>query len=334
MRNRTQKHPVRWTVILSGLFIIAVVTALSTGAAGLTVDRILPVLFGQGSPKETFVLFDLRMPRVAVLALAGVALSVSGSLLQTVTRNDLADPGIIGIHSGAGIAITVFYLFAGGNLPNYAFLLPAVGFAGAIATAALIWLFSMEKGRGIMPVRLLLVGIGFASALSGAMMILISGAERQDVLFIAEWLAGSVWGADWPFVLALLPWVVVLVPLVYFRSNTLNVLALAEPSAIGLGVRLARTRFLLLAAAVALAAAAVSITGYIAFIGLMAPHIARALAGPRHERFLPVAMLIGAVLLIAADTIGHALPAGFTVPAGIIVALIGAPYFLYLMRRG
>ncbi|SIT71701.1 FecCD family ABC transporter permease [Edaphobacillus lindanitolerans] len=333
MRER-KKHPVKWAIILSVMFISAIVIALSSGAAGMTVDRLLPVLFGQGTPKESFVLFELRLPRVAVITLAGIALAVSGTLLQTVTRNDLADPGIIGIHSGAGMAITVFYLFAGGDLPNYAFLLPAVGFAGALATAGLIWLFSMEKGRGIMPVRLLLVGIGFASALSGGMMILISGADRQDVAFIAEWLAGSVWGADWPFVFALLPWVALLVPFIYYRSNTLNVLALTEPSAIGLGVKLARTRFLMIAIAVALAAAAVSVTGYIAFVGLMAPHIARALAGPRHERFLPVAMLVGALLLVGADTIGHSLPAGLTVPAGIVVALIGAPYFLYLMRKG
>ncbi|WP_040227144.1 FecCD family ABC transporter permease [Bhargavaea cecembensis] len=334
MRDRTRKHPVRWLVILGILFICAVLLALSTGAAGLTIDRLIPVLTGFGTPKESFVLFEIRLPRVAVLALAGIALAVSGSVLQTISRNDLADPGIIGIHSGAGLAITVFYLFAGGDIPNYALLLPAVGFAGALATASLIWLFSTERGRGVQPVRLLLVGIGFASALSGAMMILISGAERQDVSFIAEWLAGSVWGADWPFVLALLPWVVLLVPFVFYRSNALNILSLAEPSAIGLGIRLARMRMLFLAIAVALAAAAVSVTGYIAFVGLMAPHIARALAGPRHERYLPVAMLTGAVLLIAADTIGHTLPGGLAVPAGIIVALIGAPYFLYLMRKG
>ncbi|WP_424236791.1 FecCD family ABC transporter permease [Bhargavaea ginsengi] len=332
MRESKRRRPLRRTLILAGLFLIVLIAALSAGASGVTIDRLIPVLTGNGTFKESFILLEVRLPRVAVLVLAGVALAVSGSILQTVARNDLADPGIIGIHSGAGFAITVFYLFAGGDIPYYAYLLPAVGFAGAIVTAALIYLFSTEKGRGLRPMRLLLVGIGFASALSGGMMLLISGAERQEAAFVAEWLAGSVWGADWPFVLALLPWIVLLVPYVLYRSNTLNILALSEPSAIGLGLRLSRSRMVLIAIAVALAAAAVSVTGYIAFIGLMAPHIARAITGPRHQHYLPAAMLIGAGLLVAADTIGHSLPA-FTVPAGIIAALIGAPYFLYLMRK-
>ncbi|SDE08802.1 iron complex transport system permease protein [Bhargavaea beijingensis] len=332
MHNAKKRRTLRGILLLAALFVAVLLAALSAGASGVTIDRLLPVLAGNGTFKESFILLEVRLPRLTVLVLAGIALAVSGSILQTVTRNDLADPGIIGIHSGAGFAITVFYLFAGGDIPYYAYLLPAVGFAGAIVTAAFIYLFSVEKGRGLRPMRLLLVGIGFASALSGGMMLLISGAERREAAFVAQWLAGSVWGADWPFVLALLPWIVVLVPFVLYRSNMLNILALSESSAIGLGLKLSRSRMILIAIAVALAAAAVSVTGYIAFIGLMAPHIARTIVGPRHQHYLPAAMLIGAGLLVAADTIGHSMPA-FTVPAGIIAALIGAPYFLYLMRK-
>ncbi|MDN5709730.1 MAG: iron ABC transporter permease, partial [Planococcus sp. (in: firmicutes)] len=186
---------------------------------------------------------------------------------------------------------------------------------------------------GLQPVRLVLVGIGFSMALSGVMIVLISSAEREKVDFIAQWLAGSIWGTDWPFILALLPWLVVLIPYVLYKANRLNILGLGESAAIGLGLNIGKERAVLLLAAVALAAAAVSVTGSIAFIGLMAPHLAKALVGPRHQLFLPVAILLGGWLLLAADTIGRNLLEPSGIPAGVMAALIGAPYFVYLLMK-
>jgi len=160
-----------------------------------------------------------------------------------------------------------------------------------------------------------------------------ASAERAKVDFIAKWIAGNIWGDDWVFVLALLPWLAVLIPFTLYKANRLNLLALNEHVAIGVGVALEKERRSLLIVAVALAASAVSVTGGIAFIGLMAPHIAKSLVGPRHQLFLPVAILIGGWLLLLADTIGRHIVEPSGIPAGIMVALIGAPYFMYLLLK-
>ncbi|MCY9546355.1 FecCD family ABC transporter permease [Lysinibacillus xylanilyticus] len=315
------------------LTVVIFVMGISTGAASVSIDRIIPILLGDGSFKESFVLFSVRLPRLFVLAAAGMALALAGAVLQGVTRNDLADPGIIGINAGAGVGITLFYLLVSGDLPHFAYVLPLVGFCSALLTAICIYFFSYKRNEGVQPVQLILVGVGVASALSGVMMILISSAERSDVQFIAQWLAGNVWGTDWPFFWALLPWLVLGIPFIFYKANVLNVLAMTEQTAVGLGLNIERERLQLLVASVALAAAAVSVTGGIAFIGLMAPHIAKQLVGPRFQFFLPLTLFIGASLLMLADTIGRVAISSATVPAGIVVACIGAPYFLYLLRK-
>ncbi|MBO9597241.1 MAG: iron ABC transporter permease [Cohnella sp.] len=315
------------------LIVATIVTSMSIGSASLSFDRLLPTLFGHGTHKEDLVLFSIRLPRIVVTLMSGMALALSGAILQSIARNDLADPGVIGINAGAGVAISVFFLYVPLEPKSFAYVLPVVAFAGALATAALIYLFSYSKEEGLQPVKLVLVGVGFALALSGAQVVLISSTDYRKVDFIAKWLAGNIWGADWPYVWALLPWLVLLVPYVLLKSSALNLLALNESIAVGSGVSVKRDRILLLVAAVALAAAAVSVTGGIAFIGLMAPHIAKRIMGPRHQHFIPVSILMGGWLLLLADTIGRNLvePAG--IPSGIMVALIGGPYFLYLLLR-
>ncbi|WKA54677.1 FecCD family ABC transporter permease [Planococcus shixiaomingii] len=309
------------------------VASLGLGSSSLSYDRLIPAFLGQGSFKEDFVLFSIRLPRILITLLAGMALALSGAILQGVTRNDLADPGIIGINSGAGVAIAVFFLFMPVEAGSFVYLLPVVAFAGALLTALFIYLFSYSRQTGLQPVRLVLIGIGFSMALSGIMIVLISSAEREKVDFIANWLAGNIWGADWPFIWAILPWLVLLVPFTLYKANRLNMLTLSEPVAIGLGVSIEKERTILLITAVALAASAVSVTGGIAFIGLMAPHIAKAMVGPRNQLFLPLAILIGGWLLLLADTIGRNILEANGLPAGIVVALIGAPYFMYLLLK-
>lgn len=323
----------KWLLISILAFIAVFIAGMSIGASSLSLNRLWPVILGHGTFKEEFILYSVRLPRILILALAGMALAVSGALLQSLTRNDLADPGIIGINAGAGLGITCFYLFVRSDIPQFAYVLPVVAFSGALLAAAVIYLFSYEKVTGIQPVKLVLIGVGTAFALNGLMMILVSSAERREVEFIAMWIAGNVWGADWPFILVLLPWLLISLPFVFYKAGTLNVLALSEPAAIGLGVHLNKTRLIFLAIAVALAAAAVSVTGGISFVGLMAPHMAKRLVGPRHQHFMPVALLIGAILMMAADTIGRNLLEAHAIPAGVIAAMIGAPYFLYLLKK-
>ncbi|WP_174727296.1 FecCD family ABC transporter permease [Mesobacillus harenae] len=315
------------------LILVTIFIGMGLGYSSLSYDRLVPTLLGQGTFKEEFVLFSVRLPRILITLLAGMALALSGAILQGITRNDLADPGIIGINAGAGVAIAVFFLFFPIEAGPFVYLLPLVAFGGAILTAFLIYLFAYNKNSGLQPVSLVLTGVGFSFALSGAMIILISSAERTKVDFIAKWLAGNIWGTDWPFIWALLPWLVLLIPFTLYKANRLNLLGLSEPVAIGVGVSIEKERIILLLTAVALAASAVSVTGGISFIGLMAPHMAKALVGPRNQLFIPVAILLGGWLLLFADTIGRNIIEPSGVPAGIMVSLIGAPYFVYLLLK-
>jgi iron complex transport system permease protein len=315
------------------LILITIVVGMGMGYSTVSYDRLIPTLIGQGTFKEEFILFSVRLPRLIITLLAGMALALSGSILQGITRNDLADPGIIGINAGAGVAVTVFFLFFPIEAGTFVYILPLAAFAGALFTVFFIYLFSYKKDSGLQPVRLVLIGIGFSMALSGAMIVLISSAERAKVDFIAKWLAGNIWGTDWPFIWALLPWLVVLIPFTLYKANRLNLLGLSESVAISVGVSIEKERITLLIAAVALAASAVSVTGQISFIGLLAPHIAKALVGPRNQLFIPVAILLGGLLLVFADTIGRNIVEPTGIPAGIMVALIGAPYFMYLLLK-
>ncbi|MFD2210456.1 FecCD family ABC transporter permease [Virgibacillus halophilus] len=320
-------------ILLLAVMIATAVISLGLGYSTLSYERLLPALFGQGTFKENFILFSLRMPRMIITLLAGMALALSGAILQTLTRNDLADPGIIGINSGAGVAIAIFFLFFPVDVASFVYILPLVAFCGAFLTVILIYIFSYSKRTGLQPMKLILTGVGFSMALSGVMIVLTSSAEREKVDFISTWLAGNIWGTDWPFIWALLPWLVILIPFTLYKSQQLNIFSLSEPVSIGVGMHVEKERIYLLITAVALAASAVAVTGGIAFVGLMAPHIAKALVGPRHQLFLPIAICIGGWLLLFADTIGHNILEPNGVPAGIIVAILGAPYFIYLLLR-
>lgn len=322
--------------ILLALFILIIITSVigvSIGFSSLSYNRLLPTILGQGTFKEEFVLFSIRLPRLIITFLAGMALAVSGAVLQGITRNELADPGIIGINAGAGVAIAVFFLFFPIDGGLFVYMMPMIACIGSFVTAFLIYLFSYNRTLGLQPVRLVIVGVGFSMALSGAMIVLISSAEREKVDFIAKWLAGNIWGDDWPFIWALLPWLIILIPYTLYKAQRLNVLSLSDPVGIGVGLSIEKERFFLMLTAVALAASAVSVTGGIGFIGLLAPHIAKTLIGPRTQLFLPIATLLGGWLLMVADTIGRNVVDPDGIPAGIVTALIGAPYFIYLLMK-
>ncbi|MCR8657353.1 FecCD family ABC transporter permease [Paenibacillus endoradicis] len=330
----TQKRKQRLTmIVLTLLLIVTFIVAIGTGSSALGFDRLFPTLFGNGSFKESFTLFEVRLPRIIVTLLAGMALALSGSILQSVTRNDLADPGIIGIHSGAGIGVALFYLYVPTQILSLTFLLPLAAFGGAVITAIIIYIFSYERGVGLQPIRLILIGVGFSMALSGIMIFIFSAVDPFKVEFITKWMSGNIWGADWPYIWALLPWLLLLIPYTLYKSNRLNILTMSEHTAIGLGISLNRERITLMLTAVALAASAVSVAGSVAFIGLMAPHLAKAIVGPRHQLFMPVSLLLGGLLLLIADLLSRLLFQPTSLPAGIMVAIIGAPYFVYLLMK-
>ncbi|RIP36010.1 iron ABC transporter permease [Staphylococcus gallinarum] len=320
-------------IVLVILILLACAWSMTSGEYKMFVGTFFKTLFGQGEYTDTLILMEFRLPRMLITILAGAALAMSGAILQSVTRNPLAEPGILGINAGSGFVIALFIVIGQVNAENFVYVLPIISMIGGILTAIIIFSFSYNRGEGISPASMVLVGVGMAAALSGGSLTLMSTFDKDQSEFMASWFAGNIWGDEWTFVIAFLPWVIVLVPYLLFKSNVLNLLNTHQHIAQGVGVKIGKERIVLLLLAVILSSAAVSVAGAIGFIGLMGPHIAKSIVGPRHQLFLPISILIGALLLVVSDTLGKIILQPTGIPAGIVVAIIGAPYFLYLMYK-
>ncbi|WP_246317231.1 FecCD family ABC transporter permease [Paenibacillus agri] len=327
----------RRTLIVSSSLILLAVTvimiSLNTGTVSLTPLTVWKTLLGYGTSDEKMILFDYRMPRIIITMLAGIGLGIAGAVFQGTTRNTLADPGILGINTGAALGLIIFVSFFRTMEGPAALLIPLFTFVGGTLSALIVFLFAYDRHRGLMPIRLILVGIAVAAGISAVTLLLSLKLDDKTYAFTARWLAGSVWGRDWIHVGALLPWILVLVPLIYSRSKALDLFVLGDETAYSVGSHVTRERLSLLGMAVALSCASVSVAGGIGFIGLVAPHIAKRLVGPQHRYFLPVAALIGLGILVTADTIGRSIFRPNAIPAGVVVAAIGGPYFLYLLFK-
>jgi iron complex transport system permease protein len=281
-----------------------------------------------GNEDYAFIVNILRLPRMLVAALVGVALGISGAIMQGLTRNPLADPSIIGVSAGASlVAVTLIILVR--DVP--AGVLPLAAFAGAALTALLIYLLAWKGGDS--PLRLILVGIGLAAVAYALTTLMITFGDIYDVQRALIWLTGSVYGRSWEEFWALLPWVTLGVPLACLAARHLNALNLGEDVARGLGTRVAQQRGLLLLVAVALAGATVAAAGTIGFVGLMAPHLARRLVGPDHSGLLPTAGVLGGLLVVVADLVGRTIFAPIELPCGLVTAAIGAPFFIALLWK-
>ncbi|WP_151734407.1 FecCD family ABC transporter permease ['Paenibacillus yunnanensis' Narsing Rao et al. 2020] len=331
--TRRRKRGLTILSILSVLVVLMFILSMNTGYIRLAPMELLNTLFGKGTDKQELILFQFRLPRIVISLLIGAALAVSGAVMQGVFRNDLADPGILGINAGAGLMVMLLISFYPTASAAPVYVMPLMAFFGAALTAALIYALSYKRHEGIKPVSLLLTGVAVAAGISAAMIVLTLRLDPEKYQFVATWLAGSIWGTSWKFVLSLLPWVVILLPYVIYKARVMNVLNLGEQTAIGLGAAVQKEQFRLLGAAVGLAAASVAVSGGIGFVGLIGPHLARRLVGPKAQLMLPVSALLGALLVITADTIGRRIMQPAEIPTGIVVAVIGAPYFLYLLAR-
>ncbi|WP_280149244.1 FecCD family ABC transporter permease [Bacillus safensis] len=321
------------TLVLLCLSAAVVLYSLNTGTLKLSPVMVVKTLFGFGDFQSETALFDYRLPRIVVTMLAGIGLGIAGGILQSLSRNPLADPGIIGLNAGAAFGLIVFVTYFHALEGNPSLLIPLFTFGGGLLAAAVIVLLAYDRHEGLVPIRLILVGIAVAAGFSALTLYLSLKLDEDTYTFASRWLVGNVWGRDWIHVLALLPWIVCLVPLTLMQTNTLNALTLGDAVASSVGVRVQRKRLLLLTLAVGLASASVSMTGGIGFIGLVAPHLARRLVGSLHQYFLPVSALLGLLILVSADTIGRSIFAPNAIPAGVVVAFIGAPYFLYLLTK-
>lgn len=320
-------------LVLGVLLILSIISSMKSGYTYLTFHDLLRILLGGGSDKENLVLFTFRLPRIIIAMLVGAGLALSGCIIQGIARNALADPGLLGINAGAGLMVVLFVLLFPTKTALSVFTLPFLALIGAGLAAVLIYLLAYKNLEGLSPLRLILTGVGMQVGISAAMIVLVILLDESQFNFVTVWQAGRIWGASWKFVIALLPWLLVLVPYVFFKARVLDVLGVGEEIAWGLGVSVERERRMLLAAAVALAASCVAVSGNISFVGLIAPHLARRLVGPGHQILLPCCALTGALLVSISDILARTLVQPSEIPTGIVVAVVGAPYFLYLLAK-
>ncbi|WP_461612981.1 FecCD family ABC transporter permease [Clostridium sp. Marseille-QA1073] len=331
-----RKRATRHGIIISTCFLLLLISfiiSMNTGYMNLSPKDTLRTFLGNGTAKESLILFDLRLPRIIISMLVGVGLSISGCIIQGVSRNPLADPGLLGINAGAGLMVIMFTMLFGAKSFSTIFTLPFLALIGAGLTAVLIYLLSYKKEDGITPMRLILTGIAVQAGIAALTTVLVVKLDDTQFNLVATWQAGSIWGSNWKFVMSLLPWLLFLIPYAIYKSRVLDILNFGDDIACGLGTSVEKERRKLLAVSVMLAASCVSISGNISFVGLIAPHLARRLVGPKHIVLIPTCGLIGAVLVSISDTIARVIMQSTEIPTGIVVAIIGAPYFLYLLSK-
>lgn len=331
-----RKVAIRNTLIVIGCVLllgVSLIVSMDTGYIKMSPSDVLRTLFGRGTDKEKLILFDFRLPRIVISMLVGAGLALSGCIIQSVSKNPLADPGILGINAGASLMVILYVLVFSAESFLSVFTLPFLALIGAGITAVIVYIFSYKRDEGISTMRLVLTGVAVQAGISALTTLLVVKLDDTQYNFVVAWQAGSIWGSNWKFVMTLLPWLLILIPYILSKSSVMDILTLSDDIAYGLGASVKKERRKLLAAAVALAASCVAVSGSISFVGLIAPHLSRRLVGPRHGVLLSTSILIGAVLVSLADTIGRVIIQPSEIPTGIVVAIIGAPYFLYLLSN-
>lgn len=318
----------KYVVLIVLAAVLAVVMMLSVGYGVMEMSwiDIIGTLFSGGDSIEFQIIYNLRLPRTLLGALVGAALAVAGVILQAVMRNPLASPGIIGVSSGAGLAAVVALMI----FPALSGWLIPVAFGGAFITAIAVYLLAWK--RGVEPVRLLLAGVAVSSLL-GAMSTAIMLFNSEKVAGILDFAIGSLSTRSWPQLELVAPYIIAGLAVAVIIAPKLNILGLGDEIAVGLGMNVERMRLCFIALAALLAGAAVSVVGLLGFVGLIAPHIVRMIIGGDSKFLIPGAAIFGAVLVVASDTAGRVVIAPEELPLGIIMALLGPPFFLWLLRR-
>ncbi|MBT2500222.1 iron ABC transporter permease [Agromyces sp. ISL-38] len=311
----------------AALLVAVAFASLLLGDAKLLGGDLVNWITGRAGPLVEFVM-NTRAPRVAAAILAGAALALAGTVVQAVARNPLAEPAILGVTGGAGVgAVLVITVW-----PLATFLgVTAGGLLGAVLAAAIV--FGLSAAGGLASTRLILIGLGVSAATAATTAMMIIATDPYNAAKALTWMAGSTYGRTVPQLVPLLIVGLLALPVLLSARRELDLLAFDDDTPRVLGVALGRSRFGLLAVSVALTATAVAAVGVIGFVGLVAPHAARALVGSRHARVLPLAALLGALLVCVADTLGRTIIAPAQLPAGLLTAVVGAPYFVWLLWR-
>ncbi|HET9902100.1 MAG TPA: iron chelate uptake ABC transporter family permease subunit [Xanthobacteraceae bacterium] len=331
--------------LLAGLALVLVAAALAAaliGAAGIPITR-LPAVMGlaTGDPdlvaRDRLILGAVRLPRVALAAAVGALLGVSGAIMQGLFRNPLADPGLIGVSAGAALSTAAMIVIgerivasSGTALPLGT--LPAAAFVGGLVTTAVLYRLATCEGRTAVAV-LLLAGIAVGALAMAGLGLLIFLADDRQLRDIQFWMLGSLGGATWDKALALAPVLAAVCAALPFFSRGLDVLALGEAEAFHMGIEVQRLKRWAVVSVAAAVGASVAFSGVVGFIGIVVPHLVRLAAGPGHRLVLPGSLLLGAALLLAADTVARIVAAPAELPIGIVTALVGAPFFLALLLR-
>lgn len=317
----------RLTYLIAGLFLVfVVITGFMYGAVPITWQELLAVMQGQGTADTERILYYLRLPRVIAAALVGMNLALAGCILQGVLHNPLADPGIIGVTAGAGVAAMAVMILA----PALTAWVPLAAFVGALVALAVVFILAWD--RGINPLRLILAGVAVAAFFGG-------GTTALSVMFpdriqgVVNWLAGGFAGARWTCVWIVLPYSIIGLVGALWNYRKLNALQMGEEVALSLGINLKKTRIILVLLAAILAAASVSVAGLLGFVGLIVPHLMRLVVGSDFEYLLPASAVFGAGLLVGADTFARTIFSPAEIPVGIFLSFLGAPFFLYLLKR-
>lgn len=313
-------------LIFGGLLWAGLFLSITKGAAEIPLPQVWSILTAPEGDPASQIVWNIRLPRAIVGALVGSNLALSGAILQAVMRNPLADPHIIGISAGAGLSGIIVMIL----LPAYSNLITPVAFVGAMTAAVAIYILAWKNG--IKPVRMILAGVAVSSFLSaGISGIMIFYSDRVHGALM--WMVGGLAARSWPHVTIILPYAVLGLILALASAYYLNVLQLGDEMARGLGLNVELARVLLTAIAALLAASAVSVAGLLGFVGLIVPHIARLLLGTDYRLLIPGSAILGAAMVTLSDTFARVILAPVELPVGIIMAVLGAPFFLFLLRR-
>lgn len=314
-------------IALSLLTLAVLLVLLSTvGSVNLEFNEIISALIHDDNKLVTTIVYKMRLPRNILAALVGANLAVSGILLQSVMKNPLADPGITGVSSGASVAAIIILLLA----PSYTKVLPIAAFIGGAIACLLV--FVMAWKNGLKPGRIVLAGVAINTILGGAISFL-STMYSDRIQSAMLWLNGSLATKTWADVNILFAYSIIglIVSLLLIRSA--NVLQLGDEAATNLGFNVNLTRLLISGVAVFLAATSTSVVGVISFVGLIVPHISRMLMGSDHKYTIPFSMILGSIVLLVADTLGRTIGGAIEIPVGVIMSIVGGPFFLYLLRK-
>lgn len=335
----------RATLVLTGLLALLVVTFLlsvGSGAVGIAPAEVMAILLGKAGlslpvaydSRQEAVLTAIRLPRVVLGVLVGGTLAVSGAAMQGLFRNPLADPGLLGVSSGAALAAVAVIVFGGtfGALSS-PWALPIAAFAGSLIATLIVYRLATVEGRTVVA-TMLLAGIAInalAGSGTGLFVFVADDTQLRDITF---WSLGSLGGATWRSLFFAAPFMVAAIVLVPRLSRSLNAFLLGEAEAGHLGVSAQRTKLIIIVLTAAAVGAAVSVSGIIGFVGLVVPHLLRLMIGPDHRYLLTGSVLLGASLLLAADLLARTVVIPAELPIGVVTSVVGGPFFLWLLLRG